>query len=57
MRGDIHVLPEKDLREHEETRRCWCAPRIEFEAATMSCAVVVHHSLDGRELVERHGVQ
>ncbi len=51
---DVHVLPVKDMREHEERRDCWCAPRLEFEA---NGCVVVHHSMDGRELVEKHGIQ
>jgi hypothetical protein len=25
---DIHTLPVNDLREHEQTRACWCSPDI-----------------------------
>jgi hypothetical protein len=25
---DIHTLPVNDLREHEQTRTCWCKPDI-----------------------------
>lgn len=74
--SDIHVLPIGDLREHEETRDCWCHPRVEGPPeentnnategsftdvegqidGSMEDVVVVHNSLDGRELVEEHGV-
>ena len=49
-----HVLPVEDLVEHEETEDCICGPRVEH----VECSdggdgwVVVHHSLDGRELDE-----
>jgi hypothetical protein len=52
--ADVHVLPVDDLREHEPTRACWCAPTVTQEED--ADAVVVHHSADGRELVEAHGV-
>jgi hypothetical protein len=51
---DVHVLPLGDVKAHRETRACWCAPRTE---PVGKCAVVVHNSMDGRELVERHGLQ
>lgn len=51
---DIHVLPINDLREHQERRECWCLPRVD---ATSETAVITHHAADGRELVERHGLQ
>lgn len=54
MESDIHVLPVKDLREHEESRTCWCQPVIDLTGRT---ALVVHQALDGRELVEQHGLQ
>lgn len=50
---DVHVLPVRDLRAHTERRTCWCQPRVEYYG---TCAVVSHHSADGRELIERHGV-
>ena len=28
---DQHVLPAGDLVDHDETRRCWCTPRLEAE--------------------------
>jgi hypothetical protein len=39
-----HVYPVDDLREHTSTD-CWCRP-------TDDDGVVVHNSLDGRELYE-----
>lgn len=61
MRPDIHVLPENDLREHAEKRDCWCAPRLERdflddEPDADLVVLVIHHSADGRELIEQHGV-
>jgi len=56
--GDVHVLPIDDLREHEETRACWCRPALLVEPdADADLRIVVHNSADGRELVEEHGVQ
>lgn len=56
MDPDIHVLPIEDRREHEESRDCWCTPSITYDPATMTAAVVIHHSADARELIERHGI-
>lgn len=50
MSGDIHVVPVNDIIEHEDIRQCWCRPRI--ERADTPCAIVVHHSADGREHFE-----
>ena len=52
----IHVLPVNDLRPHVEegATQCWCKPdTAEYE----TCYLVVHHSADGRELIEQHGLQ
>lgn len=46
---DIHIVPENDLREHEIDKRCWCKPTVDDTGDSM---VVVHNSLDGRELTE-----
>lgn len=54
MNPDIHVLPVHDLREHVKSRDCWCAPDLQRESGTV---IVVHRSADGRELIERHGLQ
>lgn len=56
MTDDLHVLPVNDLREHEETRDCWCHPDLTREDK-YATVVVVHHAEDGRELVEEHGLQ
>ena len=56
---DIHVTPINDLRAHLDSRDCWCKPRIEIEEDFLTDetkVLVIHHSLDGRELVEQHGV-
>lgn len=53
----VHVLPIDDLREHEETRACWCHPTLEEVDGDPDAVVVVHNSADGRELVEEHGLQ
>lgn len=53
---DVHVVPIGDLREHEETLACWCGPRLQRADPESTAYVVVHHSADGRELVEQHGV-
>lgn len=53
MNPDVHVLPVDDLLQHCETRTCWCYPRLIVETRAM---VVVHRSADGRELIERHGI-
>ncbi len=51
----IHVVPVNDLKEHEERgTTCWCYPQVYEEDGE---TVVVHNSLDGRELIERHGLQ
>ena len=41
-----HVVPVNDLREHvTDGLTCWCKP-------TLDDGVIVHNSMDGRELVE-----
>jgi hypothetical protein len=27
--GDMHFIPLRDVREHEESRDCWCGPYCE----------------------------
>lgn len=49
----VHTIPVEDLRAHEETPTCWCQPTIDFDDGV---TFYKHSSLDGRELVERHGV-
>lgn len=54
-KSDVHVMPVDDLREHRESRRCWCRPVVK-KGPGFASALVTHNSADGRELVERHGV-
>ena len=73
---DLHVLPIADLREHEESRECWCGPSLEHNPGCPAIAddesdealadygycacerlLVIRVSLDGRELIEQHGLQ
>lgn len=62
MLGDIHVLPQNDLRYHTETRNCWCEPHLELfidddgHLLEDHEAVVVHNSADGRELIEKYWI-
>jgi hypothetical protein len=51
----IHVSPLEDLREHQlgGHTRCWCSPAVDPDRAG---DLVVHQSLDGRELIAKHGV-
>jgi hypothetical protein len=43
---DLHVVPIGDLKEHECSADCWCAPAVEVEGDVM---IYIHQSLDGRE--------
>jgi hypothetical protein len=52
-RGFIHVVPVDDLRPHKLLPRCWCGPTLERQ---INGTLVTHNAEDGRELVERHGV-
>jgi hypothetical protein len=53
--GGVHVYPVRDLRRHNLYGvTCWCDPKIEhFPNGKL---LVTHHSLDGRELIEQHGI-
>jgi hypothetical protein len=44
--GEVHVIPQNDLRDHEESTTCWCQPHFDD-------GVIVHNSMDQRELFER----
>jgi hypothetical protein len=55
QRGDVHILPIRDLRDHDERRTCWCDPTVMAVDGSRAC-VVTHNSADGRELVEAHGI-
>jgi hypothetical protein len=45
----VHTMPEGDLREHLESRDCWCKPRPDDDDPT----VWVHNSMDRREEYEQ----
>ena len=47
--GNIHCMPVGDLREHVESRDCWCRPNVDEEFPM----VVVHQSMDRREEYEQ----
>ena len=51
---EVHVLPRRDLVEHETAEDCVCAPtpwRVERDDGGDAWGYT-HHSLDGRELRE-----
>lgn len=51
----LHIIPHGDLIEHEPTGEgCVCGPDTEWliSASGGSGKLIVHHALDGRELVE-----
>jgi hypothetical protein len=52
----LHVVPRGDLVEHELNRWCWCQPLVVPDNDEDTEALVIHNSLDGRELVEEHGI-
>lgn len=47
--ADVHVMPVNDLREHDESRDCWCKPTQDSDEPSM----YVHHSMDRREEYEQ----
>lgn len=55
MTTDYHVVPIKDLIKHDTSgEQCVCGPTtepVERKDGSMTW-IVVHHSLDGRELCE-----
>lgn len=50
----VHVMPLNDVVEHEESEDCLCGPSIEavFREDGSNGWLIIHHSLDGRELHE-----
>lgn len=53
----VHVVPENDLIQHDSSggQDCVCGPStepVEREDGSMGW-LVVHHSLDGRELTDQ----
>lgn len=53
--GHRHVKPIADLRDHVEDVLCWCNPAV--EELEPGLLLVTHNAEDGRELVERYGLQ
>jgi len=59
-RAHFHLLPIDDLREHQESEQCWCQPQVQVFRKTglvRQARLITHNALDGRELVELHGLQ
>lgn len=53
VRG-VHVYPIADLKKHVlKGTRCWCKPTFKLEGKSK---IFTHNSADGRELIERHGI-
>ena len=48
----IHVYPLHDDRDHDtsDTTTCWCEPSLITDEPEL---IVVHNSMDGRELIEQ----
>jgi hypothetical protein len=46
----MNVTPVNDLVDHDEDSSCVCIPEV---TVLEDRVIVIHHSLDGRELVER----
>lgn len=42
----LHVLPENDLKGHEESSLCPCKPRVEVSGETF---IVIHNAYDKRD--------
>jgi hypothetical protein len=56
----VHVMPVEDIVDHHESQECLCGPRIEWLDPDTGepyedGPVVIHNSLDGRELREEEG--
>lgn len=41
----FHILPTGDVREHQQSSTCWCAPTCDPE-------LIIHNAADGREFFE-----
>ena len=39
-------MPINDLKDHEESKDCWCSPEID---QYIGGDIVIHNSMDGRE--------
>lgn len=45
---EIHVVPEKDAKQHDLNRDCWCCPEVYEEGKDL----IIHNSADRREQYE-----
>lgn len=58
MGQTVHVYPERDLVEHDtDSDECVCGPTVEAVPDDEGGFgwLLLHHSLDGRELTEPQG--
>lgn len=47
-----HIVPINDIEDHDDTgTTCKCEPSVIFEED--GDIIVIHHSFDGRELLEK----
>jgi hypothetical protein len=52
----VHIVPVADSAPHrDDGTPCWCRPRL--ERVGDDGLVVIHHSADGRELVEEEDLE
>jgi hypothetical protein len=47
--NETHIVPAGDLRDHDTSVACWCRPFRDEECHSL----IIHNSMDGRELYER----
>jgi hypothetical protein len=50
MGAPLHVIPLRDLKEHECSITCSCKPKVEEQGK-----LIVHNSWDRREEFEKYG--
>ena len=47
--GEIHVIPDNDIKKHIKSIICPCKPKIEKR---LNADLIIHNSFDGRERIE-----
>ena len=45
-----HILPVDDLKEHEETIKCFCDPCVQYVDGN---TIITHNAFDNREIKEQ----
>ena len=45
-----NILPTNDLKEHTESEKCDCKPKIKYVNRSI---IIVHNSYDGRDIIEK----